>query len=65
MKDPVDRSTSDLVHREANRRKQAAFAARQREAGRKHYGHWLTEAENAAVVAFIKKLRSEQLEGQA
>lgn len=65
MKDPADRSTSDLVHREANRRKQAAFAARQRAAGRRHYGHWLTEAENAAVVAFIKQLRGEQSEGQA
>lgn len=60
MKDSADQSTRDLVHREANRRKQAAFAARQRAAGRTHYAYWLTAAENAAVVAFVKQLRGEQ-----
>lgn len=60
MKNPADKSTLDLVQRERNRRKQAAFAARQRLAGRKHFCHWLTEPENAAVVEFIQQLRGEQ-----
>lgn len=60
MKNPADQSTQDLVQRERNRRKQAAFATRQRAAGRKHCGYWLTPTENAAVVEFIQQLRGEQ-----
>ena len=60
MKDAADRRTSDLVHREANRLRQVAFAERQRAIGRRHRGFWLTPQEIAAVVAFIEQLRAGQ-----
>lgn len=53
MKDMGDTKTSDLL-RSPGAARQAAYAERQRERGRKKYSHWLTPAEAAKVSEYIE-----------
>lgn len=58
MKDPRDKDTADLLRsRGANR--QAAYAARQRAAGRRQRAMWLTDDEARAVAALLQSMRGE------
>ncbi len=57
MKDPNDKKTGDLLMAPKARR-QAAYVARQREAGRRQRGYWLTDEEAESVSAFISEIRA-------
>lgn len=59
MKDSKDSKTLDLLTSSGAKR-QAAYAARMRAAGRKQFAFWLTEKEAADVRHFIEKLRGER-----
>ena len=59
MRDPRDKQTADLLASPGARR-QAAYSARQRAAGRRQRGYWLTDAEAEAVSALIEQLRAGQ-----
>lgn len=56
MRDRHDKQTADLLKSPAANR-QAAYAAKQRAAGRKQRSYWLTDEEAAAVAAFLERLR--------
>lgn len=56
MRDKHDRGTADLLKTPAANR-QAAYAERQRQAGRKQRSYWLTDDEAAAVTALLEQLR--------
>ena len=56
MRDKHDRGTGDLLKTPAANR-QAAYAERQRQAGRKQRSYWLTDDEAAAVTALLEQLR--------
>lgn len=56
MRDKHDRATADLLKTPAANR-QAAYADRQRQAGRKQRSYWLTDDEAAAVAALLERLR--------
>jgi len=58
MKDSRDKQTGDLL-RSPGAGRQAAYAARQRAAGRRQRAMWLTDDEAAAVAALLEQLRSE------
>lgn len=59
MKDSADNKIGDLL-KSPGARRQAAYAARQRAAGRKQVNFWLTEAEASEVAALLQKLRQEE-----
>jgi hypothetical protein len=46
-------------------RRQAAYAERQRAAGRRQINFWLTEDEAAQVASLLEQLRAGQKEGEA
>lgn len=56
MKDPRDKQTGDLL-RSPGAGRQAAYAARQRAAGRRQRSMWLTDDEAAAVAALLEQMR--------
>lgn len=56
MRDRHDKQTADLLKSPAANR-QAAYAAKQRAAGRKQRSYWLTDEEAAAVAAYLEQLR--------
>lgn len=56
MRDRHDRQTGDMLKSPAASR-QAAYAERQREAGRKQRSYWLTDVEAEAVSALLERLR--------
>lgn len=56
MRDRHDKQTADLLKSPAANR-QAAYAAKQRAAGRKQRSFWLTDDEAAAVSALLERLR--------
>jgi len=56
MRDRHDRQTGDMLKSPAANR-QAAYAERQREAGRKQRSYWLTDSEADAVAALLERLR--------
>lgn len=62
MKDAKDNKTGDLL-KSPTARRQAAFKERMRAAGYKQFNQWLTDAEAAAVLAFIEQLRADKKEG--
>ena len=64
MKDPRDKQTGDLL-RSPGAGRQAAYAARQRAAGRRQRSMWLTDDEATVVSALLEQMRgsAEALEG--
>lgn len=56
MKDRRDKQTGDLL-RSPGAGRQAAYADRQRAAGRRQRSMWLTDDEAAAVAALLKQMR--------
>ncbi len=56
MRDKHDRQTGDLL-RSPGAGRQAAYAARQRAAGRRQRSMWLTDDEAAAVAALLEQMR--------
>lgn len=56
MRDRHDKQTADLLKSPAANR-QAAYAAKQRAAGRKQRSFWLTDDEAASVAALLERLR--------
>jgi hypothetical protein len=62
MKDAKDKKTGDLL-KSSGARRQAAYAERQRAAGRRQINFWLTEDEAAQLAALLKRLRAGQKEG--
>lgn len=56
MRDKHDKSTDNLLRTPAARR-QAAYAERQRTAGRRQRAIWLTDDEYQAVQALVASLR--------
>lgn len=56
MRDPKDRQTRDLL-RSPGASRQAAYADRQRAAGRRQRSMWLTDDEAAAVAALLEQMR--------
>lgn len=56
MKDQNDKQTGDLLASPGARR-QAAYAERQRAAGRRQRSMWLTDDEAAAVAALLEQMR--------
>ncbi|MNF02790.1 hypothetical protein D3C80_2019910 [compost metagenome] len=56
MRDRHDKQTADLLKSPAANR-QAAYAAKQRAAGRKQRSFWLTDDEAASVSALLERLR--------
>lgn len=59
MKDPADRHTRDLLDAPSSpgARRQASYAQRQRDAGRRQRTFWLTDDEAESVRQLIEKLR--------
>lgn len=57
MRDEHDKKTRDLLQTPGAGR-QAAYAARQRELGRRQRNYWLTDAEAEAVAQCLDKLRA-------
>lgn len=58
MRDKGDKQTGDLL-RSPGANRQAAYAARQREQGRRQRAMWLSDAEFEALTQYLDKLRSE------
>lgn len=58
MRDKNDRGTGDLLKSPAANR-QAAYAEKQRAAGRRQRSYWLTDSEAEAVAALLEKIRGE------
>lgn len=58
MRDRHDKGTADLL-RTPGANRQAAYAERQRQAGRKQRSFWLTDAEASAVASLLERLRSD------
>ena len=56
MQDPNDTTTGAWLMTPKARR-QAAYVARQKEAGRRQRGYWLTDEEAKSVSAFIAEIR--------
>lgn len=61
MRDKADSKTGDLLASPGARR-QAAYAERQRAAGRRQRSYWLTEDEAGAVAALLERLRPAEQE---
>lgn len=57
MKDEHDHKTGDLLL-SPNARRQAAYAERQRELGRKKFSYWMRPDEAEQVAAFLEQLRA-------
>ena len=61
MKDEHDHKTGELLL-SPNARRQAAYAERQREMGRKKFSYWMRPDEAEQVAAFLEQLRAEEKE---
>ena len=57
MKDERDHKTGDLLL-SPNARRQATYAERQRELGRKKNSYWMRPDEAEQVAAFLEQLRA-------
>lgn len=59
MQDHDEKQAADL-HKTANARRQAEYAAKQRGLGRRQRSFWLTDEEARVVGAFVQTLRDTQ-----
>lgn len=59
MKDPADKVTTNLPLKLTGAEKQAAYAKRQKAAGRVQVAMWVTPAEKQAINALLATMRSE------
>lgn len=60
MKDPADKVTAQLPLKLTGKERQAAYAARQKAAGRSQVTLWATPDEKRAVLELLERLRADR-----